>query len=142
MLKPLIFLLLLSLTACSVSNPEKDKKAIYDSMYFSQKAWNNGDLEGFMSNYWQSDSMKFIGKTSITYGYQPTLDRYKKGYPDADSRGQLLYDFIHLDQIDGNHYFQVGKYTLIRKTDTLSGHFSLLWERIDGEWRIVADHSS
>ena len=86
--------------------------------------------------------MKFSGKSGITYGYKPTLERYKRGYPDADQRGILEYEFKHLDRIDRDHYFQVGKYSLYRKNDTLSGHFSLLWERQHGTWKIIADHSS
>jgi hypothetical protein len=26
------------------------------------KAWNRGDLEQYMSGYWKSDSLRFIGK--------------------------------------------------------------------------------
>jgi hypothetical protein len=108
----------------------------------SQEYWNSGDLRNFMHNYWKSDSLKFIGKTGITYGWQGSLDRYLTSYPDKSKQGTLNFDFLHLEPVEKNHYFQVGKYTLYRETDTLSGHFTLLWEKIDGEWKIVADHSS
>ena len=36
----------------------------------------------------------------------------------------------------------VGKWHLKRKEDDLGGHFTLLWKKIDGEWKIVVDHSS
>jgi len=111
-------------------------------MQQSQDYWNKGDLDRFMHNYWHSDSLKFIGKTGITYGWQASLDRYLRSYPDKSSRGTLSFDFLHLDQLDKDHYFQVGKYTLYRETDTLSGHFTLIWEKINGEWKIIADHSS
>jgi hypothetical protein len=118
------------------------KIAIMKSMIQSEKYWNEGNLEGFMHNYWRSDSLKFIGKSGITYGWNATLDRYKKSYPDKSKQGTLKFEFIHLDKISNDAFFQVGKYTLTRESDTLSGHFSLLWRKIDGEWRIVADHSS
>ena len=38
----------------------------------------NGNLEEFMSFYWKSDSLMFIGKNGIQYGWQKTLDNYKK----------------------------------------------------------------
>ena len=41
------------------------------------EAWNRGDVEGFMEGYWKSDSLMFIGKSGITYGWQKTLDNYK-----------------------------------------------------------------
>lgn len=118
------------------------QKEILKSMLESQEAWNRGDLEGFMHNYWHSDSLKFVGKSGITYGWESTLNRYQASYPDQEKRGILRFDFIHLDKISDDAWYQVGKYTQVRKKDTLSGHFMLIWKKIDGEWRIVADHSS
>jgi len=118
------------------------KDLIMKSMHQSQDYWNAGDLEGFMHNYWHSDSLKFIGKNGITYGWNATLNRYRSSYPDKAKQGKLTFDFIHLDKIGEDAWFQVGKYTQVREKDTLSGHFSLLWRKINGEWRIVADHSS
>ena len=137
---PLLLLLLLLLIACT--NEKADKETIIASMEKSQDYWNKGDLDGFMHNYWPSDSMRFIGKTGITYGFDASLARYKRSYPDKSSQGTLKFDFIHLDRISRDAYFQVGKYTLYREQDTLSGHFTLLWRKINGEWRIVSDHSS
>ena len=140
------FLLIFSLggfiISCSTSNQEDDKSAIVESMMQSQAYWNAGDLDGFMHNYWHSDSLKFIGKSGITYGWQASLDRYKKSYPDKSKQGTLKFDFLHLESVGKNNYFQVGKYTQYRETDTLSGHFTLLWAKIDGEWKILVDHSS
>jgi hypothetical protein len=36
-------------------------------------AWNRGDLsKRFMDTYWKSDSLMFIGKSGVTYGWQNT----------------------------------------------------------------------
>ncbi|MFA6129108.1 MAG: nuclear transport factor 2 family protein [Bacteroidales bacterium] len=118
------------------------KDEIMKSMKQSQDYWNAGNLEGFMHNYWHSDSLKFIGKNGITYGWEATLKRYQASYPDKAKQGTLKFDFIHLEKISDDAWFQVGKYTQVREKDTLSGHFSLLWRKINGQWRIVADHSS
>jgi len=136
------FIVILMAISCSSGNVEKDRDAIISSMVKSQEYWNNGELENFMHNYWKSDSLKFIGKSGITYGWQGSLDRYLKSYPDKSSQGTLKFEFLDLDPVGRDHYFQVGKYTLYREKDTLSGHFTLLWEKIEGEWRIVVDHSS
>jgi alpha-L-fucosidase len=118
------------------------REQILESMKKSQEYWNSGDLTGFMHNYWHSDSLKFIGKTGITYGWNATLKRYQAGYPTREKQGTLTFDFLSLEKISPDSWFQVGKYTLVRGSETLTGHFSLLWRRIGGEWRIVADHSS
>lgn len=136
-------LILFSMISCQPSTSyEADREAILNSMLESQACWNDGDLEGFMHNYAHQDSIMFIGKSGITYGWEASLARYKKGYPSADARGQLHYDFLHLDPIGEKQYIQVGQYTLFRAKDTLSGYFTLIWEKIDGEWKITLDHSS
>jgi ketosteroid isomerase-like protein len=39
--------------------------------------------------------------------------------------------------------FVIGKFFLTRpQKGDASGHFSLLWRKIKGQWLIVADHSS
>ncbi len=107
-----------------------------------QEAWNRGDLEVYMNGYWKSDSLRFIGKRGITYGWQPTLDNYKKGYPNADAMGRLQFTNLSIELTGDSSAYVIGKWMLYRTTDTLSGHYSLLWKRMDNQWLIVADHSS
>ncbi|MBL4704897.1 MAG: nuclear transport factor 2 family protein [Flavobacteriales bacterium] len=109
-----------------------------------QNAWNSGSLDRFMIGYWKSDSLKFIGKSGLNTGWQKTLDNYKKSYPTPDSMGILQFDNISIEQLDVNVGLVIGKWTLFREIlgDTLSGHYSLNWQLRDGEWVIIADHSS
>ena len=107
-----------------------------------QEAWNRGDIEDYMNGYWKSDSLRFIGKRGITYGWQPTLDNYKKGYPNADAMGRLQFTNLSMELTGDSSAYVIGKWQLYRTTDTLSGHYSLLWKRMDNQWLIVADHSS
>lgn len=132
----------LYLKSSGIDPDQEAKEEIMNSMRKSQDYWNAGNLEGFMHNYRHSDSLKFIGKTGITYGWDATLKRYKASYPDKLKQGILKFDFIHLEKISEDAWYQVGKYTLVRGKETLSGHFMLIWRRINKEWRIVADHSS
>ena len=37
------------------------------------KEWNKGNIEGFMQGYWRSDSLMFIGKSGINWGWQKLL---------------------------------------------------------------------
>ncbi|MBL7802877.1 MAG: nuclear transport factor 2 family protein [Saprospiraceae bacterium] len=111
-------------------------------MQEQQDAWNRGDLEEFMQGYWQSDSLRFIGSRGLTYGWQATLDNYKKGYPDRDAMGTLTFDILSVELLSKKSAFVVGKWHLARKVGDLSGHYTLLWRKIKGKWVIVADHSS
>jgi hypothetical protein len=110
-------------------------------MQRQQDAWNHGDIEMFMSSYWKSDSLMFIGKKGVTLGWNETLLNYKKSYPDKESMGQLKFSNLDIFP-EGNAFVVVGKWELFRVTDTLSGYYTLLWKKIGDEWLIVKDHSS
>ena len=106
------------------------------------ESWNRGDVEGFMETYWKSDSLMFIGKSGVVRGWQQTLDNYKKGYPDTAAMGKLSFDIIQVKPVSEEYAFVVGKWMLKRSIGDVSGHYTLLLRRMDGQWRIVADHSS
>ncbi len=118
-----------------------EKEQILNIMSTQEKAWNNADLEGFMQAYWKSDKLKFIGKSGIKYGWQLTLDNYKKSYPDKAAMGTLHFDVLQVEIIKDTA-FVLGKWQLSRVQDTLKGFYTLYWKKIDGQWKIIIDHSS
>ena len=138
----LILTLFFGMTAHSQTPKEKDKEAILAIMAAQEACWNKGDLQCFMKGYWESDELKFIGKSGITYGWDATLERYKKSYPDKAAMGKLTFDILHVDAIGKKQMLVVGKWHLQRAEDAPNGHFSLTWKKIDKEWVIIADHSS
>ncbi|UYQ92782.1 DUF4440 domain-containing protein [Chitinophaga horti] len=121
---------------------QKEVEKIKALMKVQSEAWNRQDLEGFMTTYWKSDSLMFIGKNGVTYGWQATLDNYKKGYPDKAAMGQLKFDLLEFKLLATGVYLVIGKWHLTRTIGDLNGHFSLTMKKIDGEWKIIADHSS
>jgi ketosteroid isomerase-like protein len=130
---------MLSLSAWSQS---ADEKAIHDILAAQTIAWNKGDLENFMDGYWNNDSLLFIGKNGVNKGWQKTFENYQQGYPDTTAMGKLNFDILEVRPISPDYYFVVGKWHLQRSIGNLSGHFSLLFTKIKGQWKIVADHSS
>jgi len=138
----LIFVLLVGLNYKNSYGQSKDLKSITNILATQEKAWNNGDLVGFMNGYWQSDSLCFIGKRGLTYGWEATLANYKKSYPDTNAMGKLTFTLLRTEKISNKAYYVIGKWKLTRTNDVLEGHFTLLWKKIKGQWVIVADHSS
>ena len=119
-----------------------DRDKILQILDDQTRYWNQGDLENFMQGYWKNDSLMFIGKSGITYGWQKTLDNYKKGYPDTTAMGRLRFNIITVKELSPDTYFVVGQWFLGRTIGNLNGHFTLVFRKIDGAWKIVADHSS
>ena len=125
-----------------VKNNTTDAVAIKQLLQMQIKAWNNGNIEGYMQGYWQHDSLMFVSKSGITYGWQNTLNNYKKGYPNAASMGTLKIDIERMQQLDGVNFFMVGKWYLVKNSENINGVFTLLFKKIKGKWVIVTDHSS
>ena len=121
---------------------DKDEQAIRKILNDQIIAWNAGNIEEFMKGYWNSDSVMYIGKNGITYGYNNILQKYKKGFPDKNSMGKLTFDIIHKNELSPEIYFVVGKYRVERNNSVLEGHFTLLFKKINDRWMIISDHSS
>ena len=120
----------------------KDFDAIKNVMDLQEKAWNTGDLKGFMQGYLQSEDLVFIGSKGVNKGWQTTLDNYIKSYPTQEAMGKLTFTLIKVEKSSKNSAWLVGKWELKRTKDTLGGHFLLVWKKIKGKWYIIADHSS
>ena len=120
----------------------KDEQAIRNALEEQRNAWNSGDKTRFMGTYWQSDSLMFIGKSGVTYGWQPTLDNYNKSYPDTAAMGKLDFNILEVKRLSVMYFFVVGKWHLTRSIGNIGGHFTLLFRKVKNKWLIVADHSS
>ena len=140
-MKPYLLLICLILSA-AINAQSNDETAIRQLLDKQTAAWNKGDIDRFMDGYWENDSLMFIGKSGVTYGYQNTLENYKKGYPDTAAMGKLTTKQIKMIRVSKQYYFIVGKWYLKRSIGDISGHYNLLIRKINGEWVIVADHSS
>ncbi len=139
--------LLLIFFACQNQAPktpkiENGKSAIDELMSQQESAWNNGDLNAFMEPYLNSKDLCFVGKSGLNKGWENTLENYKKSYPTKEKMGTLVFENLEFSPLGNTHYLVIGKWQLFRNTDTLGGHYSLVWQFIDGKWKIIADHSS
>lgn len=120
----------------------KERRTILQILDRQVSDWNAGHVDKFMNGYWPSDSLTFVGKAGVTYGYQATLDNYKKRYPDRASMGSLKFDILELDFPAPNVAYVIGRFHLTRPTiGDVDGHFTLLWRKIKSRWVIVSDHS-
>ncbi len=135
------FALLLSFIMNGQSSGEKDLQAIRTIMKQQQEAWSNHDLEGFMDGYWQSDSLTYYSQGKVNRGWQTTLNKYKKGYPTPKDTGELNFQIDNIGKINVDAYWVMGQYFLTREVGDASGTFMIIFKRIDGEWKIVADSS-
>lgn len=141
MKKYILFIVSFFLSAAVVAQ-KNDETAIKNVLETQRLAWNKGNVEEYMQGYWQSDSLMFIGKSGVTYGWKQTLENYKKGYPDTAAMGKLDFEYIEIKRLSAIYFFVTGKWHLTRSIGNVGGHFTLLLRKIKGKWVIVKDHSS
>ena len=141
MRKTFLFILFAGLSFHTMAQ-SKDEEAVRAILAEQTAAWNKGDIDDFMKGYWNSDSLMFIGQNGVTYGYQNTLNNYKKNYSDADKMGTLTFNLIKVQRLSPKYYFVVGKWHLKRNAGDVGGHYDLIFRKIKGKWYIISDHSS
>ena len=104
--------------------------------------WNRGDLEGFVARYTGEAPLTFLTGRGLTQGRDDLLANYKKGYPDAASRGVLTFGLLHHQQLGADHALVLGVYHL-QRNEPAGGYFSLVIRREkDGALAITHDHTS
>ena len=107
-------------------------------------AWNAGDLDGFMNGYTRGPELRFASGGEVTRGWQETLDRYRRRYPDRAAMGALTFSDLEISVLSADAALAFGRWRLRTATGAEPGGlFTLTLRREnDGRWRVVADHTS
>ena len=144
----IVFALLLS--SCNNKKNHKnidpiiqDSKEIYaikTLLKSQQNCWNNGDIDGFMKGYWNSEKLIFTSLNyKPTYGWNNTLKRYKESYPNQESMGELKLKILDIELNSKITATLEGKWKIIRKKDHPNGLFWLDLKKFDENWVITKD---
>ena len=135
-----IFLILPVFTA--EKNIESIKNEIKVVLDDSEKGWNTGNIEQYMECYRKSEKMRFAGNGNFNFGWENTLKRYKKSYPDKEAMGRLSFSDVDITVISNDAALVFGRWTLRYPDKEKTGLYTLLLRKFDEGWRIVHDHSS
>ena len=109
-----------------------------------EKAWNAGDLEGYVKGYKDSPDTIFVG-AQISRGYPQILEDYKRNYATRAAMGTLAFSELEVHSMSDTFVVCLGKYHLDRpKKDggNADGVFSLVVEKTADGWKIVLDHTT
>ena len=140
MKKLLLIALILFVLSCSKNNAN-DIDAIKQILTIQQICWNNGDIEGFMLGYWNSDKFKFSWH-GIEYGWKNLLKKFKISYPTKESMGEFSFEILDVKLTSDTTAVLDGEWELIRKNDNPKGSFILKFQKIENNWLIIRDYST
>jgi ketosteroid isomerase-like protein len=136
-------LLLLALLPAEPPKGAAAEQAVRKVLDEQAKAWNKGDLDGFMAGYWKSPELTFSSGGDRTKGWQATLERYRKRYQgEGKEMGKLSFSDVEVVVLGADSAFVRGRFQLVRSKDKPSGIFTLILRRFPEGWRIVHDHTS
>jgi uncharacterized protein (TIGR02246 family) len=105
-------------------------------------AWNRGDLEGFMEGYLRSPDLSYTAGGAVHRGWDQLLDRYRRAYGEGAAMGRLTFDDLEVHPLSPDAAWALGRWRLELAADTLGGAYTLVLREVDGEWKVVHDHTS
>jgi len=151
-MKNLVIISFLVLSSCNTKNNTEnidtmtqnptEIHAIKKMLKEQQECWNNGDIDGFMLGYWNSNKLKFSWVNGIEYGWNNLLEKYKISYPNKESMGEFSFEILDVKLTSDTTAILDGKWELIRKNDNPKGSFSYILNKIENNWLIISDYTT
>ena len=80
-----------------------------------------------------------VSGVELIRGWQTVLERYKQRYKSRDEMGTLAFSDLSVKPINPDFALADGRWQLTRANDKPNGRFTLLLQRINGNWRIIHD---
>lgn len=130
--------LLLALAACTAPYPR-------EVIMNSERAWNRGDLEEFLSeSYLDTPTLTFFGASEPSVGYQAVLERYRQNYQEGGAEmGELEFSQLDVSYLGDEYALGRGHWQLtFADGSTSGGWFTLVFVETNDGWRILHDHTS
>ena len=139
-----IALLLFILNSCATSpqGNAREIDAIKQVLTSQQLCWNNGDIDGFMLGYWNSEKFKFSWVNGTEYGWENALEKYKISYPTKESMGEFIFEILEVKLTSDTTAILDGEWELIRKNDNPKGSFTYIFKKIENNWLIISDYTT
>jgi len=141
------FTILIALSGSQVttagSSDADTKKAIESVLDQQVAAWNRGDINGFMSGYWNSSELIYVGNTKVTRGWQTLLDRYEElSKASGGQIGTLELQETQITVLSKDSALVWGTYRVLQPGQDRKGLYTLVLRRFQAGWRTIYDRTS
>jgi len=136
-------LLIIPLLSYSQPGPDipKVKNEIQTILDRQKTAWNRGNIEGFMEDYWKSKNFTFQSGNNRLHGWNALLSRYEKSYS-GEKMGKLDFTDIEIKVLSNDIAYVLGRWKLAFKDSSNEGLFTIIFNRKPEGWKIIHDHTS
>jgi beta-aspartyl-peptidase (threonine type) len=143
--------LLLAVTALAARATPQEPKNLDDAVRAARAVlerqiadWNNGDLEAFLTGYWNSPKLVFQSGGQRFDGWEAMRDRYRRRYQaEGRAMGKLAFSALDLEPLGPEALLARGRWRLTMPDGTQPGGlFTVIFRKFPGAWKIVHDHTS
>jgi len=127
-----------------VARLQPDDRAAITAVIDAQvRAWNRGDLRGYMAGYAHTPALIFTSGGHIRRGWQDAFDHFQARYAtDPRAMGTLVFKIESIDAVGGDGAVVLADWELSGAEHPGRGVFSVVFERRPEGWRIIHDHTS
>lgn len=121
-------------------DPSPELRALLDQ---SARAWNAGDLDGFMITYARDSATTFMTAEGPIYGYDTIRARYAPRFEPGAQRDSLRFTDLVVRPLDAEYAIATVRYVLERGDSvTATGPFTVVLRHESEGWRMIHDHTS
>ena len=106
--------------------------------------WNKGNLDGFLTGYWNSPKVVFMSGGNRFDGFDAMRDRYHRRYKaEGKAMGELSFSELEVESLGPESVLARGRFRLTMPDGTKpTGLFTLIVRKFPEGWKIVHDHTS
>jgi beta-aspartyl-peptidase (threonine type) len=106
--------------------------------------WNKGDLDSFLSGYWNSPEVVFQSGGRRFDGWEAMRDRYRRRYQaEGRAMGRLAFSSLEIVPLGAKSALARGGWRLTMPDGTQPGGlFTVIFRKLPEGWKIIHDHTS
>lgn len=141
-MKKFLILILIPFVSCTQSRLEvgRVQDEIRSVIDRQENAWNDHNIEGFMSDYWKSDEMTFQSGNNRLEGWEVLLNRYKTNYT-GEKMGKLTFSDIKIEVLTNDYAYVLGRWKVEQRDSVKEGLYTIILKRFPDGWKIIHDQS-
>ncbi len=130
--------------AAMPASESASRDAIIKVIDMQKNAWNSGDLDTFLTGYYESPDTSYTSGGQEYWGYEALRQKYTKSYGTSrDTMGTLEFSELKVIDVGADSAYCVGHWHLERKEkQPLEGVFTLVLKNTSAGWKIIHDHTT
>jgi ketosteroid isomerase-like protein len=131
-------------SAQAQDGPEQAVRAVRVVLDQQVVDWNKGDLDAFLSGYWNSPKVVFQSGGQRYDGWEAMRQRYRRRYQaEGRAMGRLEFSSLDIEPLGLEAVLARGRWRLTMADGTRPGGlFTVIFRKLPDGWKIIHDHTS